>query len=628
VIADGVCTPSEDGIDGRRRAGSPPARVVLDGLRPVAPPPARYEFGVDLDNWNESLSIQARLVPCGSRVLEVGCATGFMSRFLEERGCEVVGLEIDPAALAEARAAGLRAYGIDLAGPGGVEELNALTGGARFDVVLLGDVIEHVRDPVALLTAARAVLRPSGSLVASVPNVAHGSLRLDLLRGQFRYTERGLLDRTHVQLFTLDAIVETFLRAGFYVEDLRRVYMHVLGTEGRVGAGELHPEAERIVMSDREAWVYQYVLRSRPTLLRSAPVAGPATGPGAARTVVIEVGPARSVPLDWDDLAPSAMGPLAIVPAADGDRVGEVASSLPPDVTTLVVPTDVTPDPAWVAALWDSFERRGRTAPQGARVVGAAGRVVHCGASDRLEPALAGLWEDHPLAVADRPGLLLPPFLCCAGSIDAGGTAWGWVVGGAKARRADAPGPADFDEAQLARLYPDAVLVLSPVAPAAMAATVRRELQGIAERTTVVVRCEDQGFLSGRATNRPAAGLGIVLFGGDLGLDASSEEERAILTLDPVELVRLFGPRAVVFLDGDQESRHAASLRLAAPHVPVLRLGHDGDGPAAGGVPTVPSLASLAATAGLPHLGSTPVDRPTRERGRAPAREGDGVEPG
>ena len=52
----------------------------------------------------------------------------------------------------------------------------------QFDVITFGDVLEHLRDPVEVLNSLRSLIAPAGYLVASIPNVAHRSLRLSLIR--------------------------------------------------------------------------------------------------------------------------------------------------------------------------------------------------------------------------------------------------------------------------------------------------------------------------------------------------------------------------------------------------------------------------------------------------------------
>jgi SAM-dependent methyltransferase len=72
----------------------------------------------------------------------------------------------------------------------------------RYDTVLLLDVLEHLVDPWAVLGRCRRLLSEDGRALLSIPNVAHWSVRRDLLRGRWRYQESGLLDRTHLRFFT------------------------------------------------------------------------------------------------------------------------------------------------------------------------------------------------------------------------------------------------------------------------------------------------------------------------------------------------------------------------------------------------------------------------------------------
>jgi len=87
-----------------------------------------------------------------------------------------------------------------------------------FDVVLCGDVVEHLRDPVAALARLRPLLKPGGRLVLSTPNVANWAVRLSLLAGRWRYTDRGILDRSHTHLFTRATLREALEQAGYRVE--------------------------------------------------------------------------------------------------------------------------------------------------------------------------------------------------------------------------------------------------------------------------------------------------------------------------------------------------------------------------------------------------------------------------
>jgi SAM-dependent methyltransferase len=89
--------------------------------------------------------------------------------------------------------------------------------GRDFDYVVIADVIEHVRNAQQLLRNARRFLKPEGRLLISTPNIALWFYRLSLLVGRFEYGPRGVLDRTHVHLYTRATFRREVERAGFDV---------------------------------------------------------------------------------------------------------------------------------------------------------------------------------------------------------------------------------------------------------------------------------------------------------------------------------------------------------------------------------------------------------------------------
>jgi SAM-dependent methyltransferase len=151
-------------------------------------------------------------VGSGNRVLDVGCSSGYLARPLAARGNTIVGIELDPDA---ARAAEEFCEQVLV---GDVETMELPLEPGSFDVVLGGDVIEHLRNPAAALERLRPLLRPGGRVVVSTPNVANWAIRLSLLGGRFRYTDRGILDRSHTYLFTRATLAETLERAGYHVQ--------------------------------------------------------------------------------------------------------------------------------------------------------------------------------------------------------------------------------------------------------------------------------------------------------------------------------------------------------------------------------------------------------------------------
>jgi 2-polyprenyl-3-methyl-5-hydroxy-6-metoxy-1,4-benzoquinol methylase len=156
------------------------------------------------------------LVPREARdVVDVGCAAGRLGAALKARqSCRVVGVEQNPAAATAARTR------LDLVVEWDAEHLDWPFPPHSFDAVICGDVLEHLRDPLAFLRQVRTWLRPTGVLVASLPNVRHHSVVRGLLAGDWTYEPAGLLDHTHLRFFTRREIEKLLHRAGFDVSRL------------------------------------------------------------------------------------------------------------------------------------------------------------------------------------------------------------------------------------------------------------------------------------------------------------------------------------------------------------------------------------------------------------------------
>jgi methionine biosynthesis protein MetW len=175
--------------------------------------PLRYDGHVDTPQ--EVARMLAELVPMGSRVLDVGCGTGSVSRIIADtRGAQIIGIEPDSCRAAAARARGLEVHE-QLFTAAILQELKP------FDVIVFADVLEHVADPSSFLQLAHRALLPGGRVIASVPNVAHWSVRVDLLRGRFDYQPFGIRDATHLRWFTAESVRELFESNSLRVVSLR-----------------------------------------------------------------------------------------------------------------------------------------------------------------------------------------------------------------------------------------------------------------------------------------------------------------------------------------------------------------------------------------------------------------------
>lgn len=218
-----------------------------------------YWAPVDPEAPNNSHAFALELVGCNKRVLELGPAAGHCTRALVANGCRVVGIEIDPEAAQVLEQFAERVVIGDLSAPSVVA---SAIDAERFDVVLGGDVLEHLPDPLGVLRACRAALKPGGYVVLSLPNVAHADVKIHLLAGRFPYQDTGLLDRTHLHFFTLTSIEEMLRDAGLLLVDLKRVTMPVFATELAVDAATVPAEVLAGAMVDAESETYQFVVRA------------------------------------------------------------------------------------------------------------------------------------------------------------------------------------------------------------------------------------------------------------------------------------------------------------------------------------------------------------------------------
>jgi len=162
-----------------------------------------------LDKYSRN-RILIEWVGTGKRVLEVGCSTGYMSQFMKGRNCAVTGVEVDADAARYATDYCEEVHVLDLNSPEWITRFSE----DRFEVVLLGDVLEHLVNPARVLSQTREILGPNGSLVISLPNIVHWETRVKVLLGRFNYQSCGTLDHTHLRFFTLKTAQELIESAG------------------------------------------------------------------------------------------------------------------------------------------------------------------------------------------------------------------------------------------------------------------------------------------------------------------------------------------------------------------------------------------------------------------------------
>ena len=232
---------SEPPTERRRRA---PLTDILSAVAPL--PYSRLVADLGLSDGHRMM-IDA--VPAGAASRR-RCAGGYLAAPLTEAGCIV-------SASSRTRPRRSRSRPLRQVTVGDFEHPERVRSSqGPFDAVIFGDVLEHMRDPWTALAAASELLAPGGRIVASIPNIAHWSARLALLRGRFTYAESGLFDATHLRFFTRRSARELAERAGYRVEreQFTRGALPLVPPRVESAAARLRPEL----------FALQFVLTLRP----------------------------------------------------------------------------------------------------------------------------------------------------------------------------------------------------------------------------------------------------------------------------------------------------------------------------------------------------------------------------
>lgn len=177
---------------------------------------SKYNFTLDLETSNSLKFINDRIKP-NTKILEFGPANGRLTKHLTlEKNCIVDIVEIDENA---GQVAEQYARHSIIGEEGDIEKYHWLEfyKNERYDYVIFADVLEHLYNPQMVLAKCTALLENNGSLLLSVPNIAHNSIILNLLNGEFKYTPLGLLDDTHIRFFTYKSLKELINNIGMQV---------------------------------------------------------------------------------------------------------------------------------------------------------------------------------------------------------------------------------------------------------------------------------------------------------------------------------------------------------------------------------------------------------------------------
>ncbi|MFN7153199.1 MAG: methyltransferase domain-containing protein [Acidovorax sp.] len=232
-----------------------------------------------------SLSVLAGLVHEGATILDLGCGSGALGQHLKEtRRCTSDGVTLSQAEADHARPHYRRVEVDDLE----TADLRTMFGGQQYDYIVCADVLEHLRRPEQVLLACRDLLVPSGRLLISVPNAGYSGLVAELLEGEFRYRDEGLLDRTHLRFFTRRSLLRFLTEQRWSLDSVDTVTRPLPESEFQVAFDQLPPSVARHLLGTPDALTYQFICAAHP--VEQAPAL-----PGSAAAPNVGAEPARAL---------------------------------------------------------------------------------------------------------------------------------------------------------------------------------------------------------------------------------------------------------------------------------------------------------------------------------------------
>jgi SAM-dependent methyltransferase len=232
-------------------------------------PLSRYRYERQFDTTSgDSLAQLSEWVPAGSTVLELGPAGGYFTRYLQESlDCIVDAVEIDHEMAEAAKPWCRRLF------QGNLETLvlSDLFDAHAYDVVVLADVLEHLRFPEQILLQLPILLRDNGVCLISVPNIAYGGLIAELLEGRFDYRNEGLLDKTHLRFFTRHSLTCLLGETGWYPWEWRSVDRPFFDSEFRTRLETLPTALTTLLNSRPDLQCYQWLVKAKLSAPETSP---------------------------------------------------------------------------------------------------------------------------------------------------------------------------------------------------------------------------------------------------------------------------------------------------------------------------------------------------------------------
>jgi len=347
-------------------------------------------------------------------ILELGCAAGRLGRALKERQtCRLTGVELDPQAAEEAKAwfdamivADLNSDAIDFPEGG-------------FDAVVCEDVFERLKDPWKLMESIHRWLKPGGTLICSIYNVANLEIMNQLAAGIWNYAQPGALDRSHLRFFTRKEFLSALKKAGFPSADTQPVKSDSF-------AKHVFPEGQQTIRIDSSRLTFESVTLSdfqeltalgflvtarkagteaKPAISKPAACGAPESGSRLVSIVLPFHGQPELTQTCLEHLAKNTNGDLfELILVRNASAAPEWLQALEGDVRIVTLDTlqgageawnagarlstakylvfmhnDAFVQPGWLSALLDLAEKDDTIAAVSPRVVGPGGLLQSAG---------------------------------------------------------------------------------------------------------------------------------------------------------------------------------------------------------------------------------------------------------
>ena len=194
-------------------------------------------------------------------MLDLGAGSGHLGSAVRAHVSHLTGVEADPVAASSSEAEKYDRWMTAQLSPD-------LPVGRTFDAIVCADILEHLVSPEEMLRAIHGWLKPGGMTLLSIPNVANITVRIALLSGRFPYSDRGLLDRTHLRFFTHRSAIDFVEEGGFRVDRLTATAMPVELAWPLLTRFPLRPLFRALTLAAARFWPalfgYQFVIEARP----------------------------------------------------------------------------------------------------------------------------------------------------------------------------------------------------------------------------------------------------------------------------------------------------------------------------------------------------------------------------